>query len=127
MLAPYDEITDLKTAELQEKMLFQLHTWESLYHLNPDSTVLSYQKNLQFYNEVKTVLDVLQYRNEGIDKNRIVTEHLMRLRANVLDMEDMHREDDILSAADLQSFRTIFNVQLGAIQRFQQTRRTSKK
>lgn len=127
LLAPYDEITDTKSAELQEKILYRINSLESIYRLNNDSSVLTYKSNLDFYNQVKTTVQVLISRNEGVDKNKIITGQLKGLEQNIDLMEKTHMEDTILSAdVDLLSFRTIFNTQLGSIQRFQQTRKSSK-
>jgi len=127
LLAPYDEVTDLKTAELEENILLHLNTWDAIYSLNPDSSVLTYQHNLPFYIEAKTVVELLLSRNEGVDKNNVVTEQLNLLKENLADMAAIHKEDTILGTADLESFKTIMTVELGAIQKFQQVRKSSKK
>lgn len=124
-LAPYDEITDRKTAELQELIIYQINAWESISQINPDSSALAYNKNLNFYNKIETVLQILQSRNEGIEMNKIVEGQLKGLAENIKELKEIHIEDNYIKTMDLEVIKNNFNVQLGAIQKFQQTRRES--
>jgi len=124
-LAPYDEITDTRTAELQEKILLNLNKWNTIYEINSDSVVLKYSQNLDFYNEIITGGELLLSRNQGVDKNRIVTKQLEGLLENLNEMKSIHQEDVILDPINIQSFKTIFSTQLGAIQKYQQVRKES--
>ena len=127
LLAPYDQITDTKTAELHESVLLQLNRLNAIYELNADSSVLTYKENFDFYNVSITKTELLLSRNKGIEKNEIIVKQLQGLLENLEDLKDIHQEDVILQPVDLQSFKTIFDVQLGAIQKFQQVRRQSNK
>jgi hypothetical protein len=126
-LAPYDEITDRRTAELHETILLTLNKWGSIYDLDSDSTILEYYKNLDFYNETITKTELLIARNKGVEKNEIVTKQLHGLYENLDLLQETHKEDIILLPDDLKSFKTIFSVQLGAIQKFQQVRKEKRK
>ena len=125
LLAPYDEVTDKKTVELQETILLQINRWISSYELNPTDTSLKYQNNLEFYNQATTKTELLLSRNEGVEKNRIVVKQLAGLLENINEMDSIHRNDDILNTDDLTAFKTNMSVQLGAIQKFQQVRKES--
>lgn len=125
LLAPYDQITDTKTAELHESILLQLNRLNAIYELNADSSVLSYTHNFDFYNLSITKTELLLSRNKGVEKNEIIVKQLEGLLENLKEMRAIHQEDVILLPSDLQSFKAIFDVQLGAIQKFQQVRKES--
>lgn len=127
LLAPYDEITDTKTAELHETVLLELNRWNTIYEHDADSAVLEYTNSFDFYNQVITNTELLLSRNRGRKKNEIVIKQLEGLLENLNEMKDIHKEDGILGTEDIQSFKTIFDVQLGAIQKFQQTRKEGNK
>lgn len=127
LLAPYDQITDSKTAELHEAILLQLNRLNAIHELNQDSSILTYKNNFDFYNVNITKTELLLSRNKGIEKNEIVVKQMEGLLSNLKEMRSIHQEDVILQPMDLQSFKTIFDVQLGAIQKFQQVRKESNK
>lgn len=127
ILAPYDEVTDTKTTELQETIILELNRWNSIYEIKPDSIVLTYANNLDVYNQSITKTELLLSRNRGIEKNSIVIKQLEGLLENLNEMKAIHKEDNILSDADITSFKEILNVQLGAIQKFQQVRKETNK
>lgn len=127
VLAPYDEVTDTKTTELQETIILELNRWNSIYEIKPDSIVLTYANNLDVYNQSITKTELLLSRNRGIEKNSIVIKQLEGLLENLNEMKAIHKEDNILSDADITSFKAILNVQLGAIQKFQQVRKETNK
>ena len=127
LLAPYDQITDTKSSELQETILLNLNKWKTIYEINSDSTVLKYTENLDLYNELITKTELLLSRNQGLEKNRIVVKQLEGLLENLNEMKNIHKDDVILDTLDIKSFKTIFSVQLGAIQKFQQVRKESNK
>ena len=127
LLAPYDEVTDQKTTELHEKVLLQLNRWYSIYELDPDSSVLEYKNNFEFYNQSITTTEILLSRNQGQEKNQIVIRQLDGLLKNLKDMKYIHQEDTIMDTVDVASFKRIFDVQLGAIQKFQQVRKGTNK
>lgn len=127
ILAPYDEVTDTKTTELQETIILELNRWNSIYEIKPDSIVLTYANNLDVYNQSITKTELLLSRNRGIEKNSIVIKQLEGLLENLNEMKAIHKEDNILSDADITSFKAILNVQLGAIQKFQQVRKETNK
>lgn len=126
ILAPYDEVTDQKTAELQELIIYKLNEWESIARINPDSSVLSYNANLNFYNKSQTIVQILQSRNEGIEKNKVVNGQLDVLAKNLVELKEIHIEDVFIKTADLELMKNNFNVLLGAVQKFQQTRKASR-
>lgn len=127
ILAPYDEITDTKTAELQETILLELNKWKNIYEINSDSIVLNYSKNLDVYNTAITKTELLLSRNEGVEKNKIIVKQLNGLLENLNELKNIHKEDRILDTINIISFKKIFSTQLGAIQKFQQVRRESNK
>ena len=126
LVAPYDPVTDEKTAELQEKILLQFNEWER--KIAGGSDVL-YSDNEEFYSSVVVTLDILIARNEGIEKNRIVTQQLQLTKENIGLLEELHRnfDDGKLTKDDIGQVKGSISSQLNAIQKFQMKLKNNEK
>jgi hypothetical protein len=87
LIQEYDEITDQKLTSLQEKMARFFVNMERQVGL-PESR---YEKYIDFYDDVKTELSVLEVRSRAIPKSDIVQQQLKSVQSQVSNLEKLHK------------------------------------
>ena len=87
LIQEYDEITDQKLTSLQEKMARFFVKMERQVGL-PES---NYEKYIDFYDDVKTELSVLEVRSRAIPKSEIVQQQLKSVQSQVSNLEKLQK------------------------------------
>jgi hypothetical protein len=87
LIQEYDEITDQKLTALQEKMARFFVKMERQIGY-PES---KYGKYIDFYDDVKTELSVLEVRSRAIPKSDIVQQQLKSVQSQVTNLEKLHK------------------------------------
>jgi hypothetical protein len=87
LIQDYDEITDNKLTALQEKMARFFVKMERQIGL-PES---SHEKYIDFYDDVKTDLNVLEVRSRAIPKSDIVQQQLKLVQSQISNLEKLHK------------------------------------
>jgi hypothetical protein len=87
LIQEYDEITDQKLTALQEKMARFFVKMERQIGF-PES---NYEKYIDFYDDVKTELSVLEVRSRAIPKSDIVQQQLKSVQSQVTNLEKLHK------------------------------------
>jgi hypothetical protein len=121
IIAPYDDVTDSKITDLNEKIVLQLNRWERIAKTDAHSEKLLYSNNVDFYDEVNTVLDILITRNNAIDQNKIITQQLMNAKSIVADMQQLHQTNNGMGMSQdtMQLVKSSVQLAFGAIQKLQ--------
>jgi hypothetical protein len=121
IIAPYDDVTDSKITELNEKIVLQLTKWERVSAADPKSAKLAYVNNADFYDEVNTTLDILIARNNAIEQNKIVNEQLKNADNLISDMELLHKTENGMgmNVNTIKLVKANVQVSFGAIQKLQ--------
>lgn len=116
LISDYDEITDKKVTELQEKFAQHFVKLERLI----GTEQANYDNFIQFYDGVKADLITLRVRANAIDKNEIVKKQLDFLDRNVSDLESLHKigfkkTSEIVPLKDAfdRAFTAIIKLQMG--------------
>jgi len=86
LIQEYDEITDQKLTALQEKVARFFVKMERQIGF-PES---KYEKFIDFYDDVKTELSVLEVRSRAIPKSDIVQQQLKSVQSQVSNLEKLH-------------------------------------
>jgi hypothetical protein len=110
LIAPYDEITDSKIAELQEDVNLAFRKW--LREMPP------IEEARDFYDQAEVRLEILIERNRAIEKSDIIVGMLEKTLENIVLVRQQH-ESGALSAAFLEEVYPDINAQFNAIQRLQ--------
>ena len=87
LIQEYDEITDQKLTALQEKMAGFFVKMERQIGF-PES---NYEKYIDFYDDVKTELSVLEVRSRAIPKSDIVQQQIKSVQSQVMNLEKLHK------------------------------------
>ena len=87
LISEYDEITDKKINELQEKVTSHFVVLKRV--VGTDDA--KYEKYISFYDEAKADIEVLTIRANAIPKNSILTTQLNLFKQNLLDLEQLHK------------------------------------
>ena len=87
LIQEYDEITDQKLTALQEKMARFFVKMERQIGF-PES---NYEKYIDFYDDVKTELSVLEVRSRAIPKSDIVQQQIKSVQSQVMNLEKLHK------------------------------------
>jgi hypothetical protein len=87
LIQEYDEITDHKLTAVQEKMARFFVKMERQIGF-PES---KYEKYIDFYDDVKTDLSVLEVRSRAIPKSEIVQQQLKLVQSQVSNLEKLHK------------------------------------
>jgi hypothetical protein len=87
LIQEYDEITDQKLTSLQEKMARFFVKMERQVGF-PES---GYEKSIDFYDDVKTELNVLEVRSRAIPKSEIVQQQIRSIQSQVEALEKLHK------------------------------------
>jgi hypothetical protein len=87
LIQEYDEITDNKLTAVQEKMARFFVKMERQVGL-PESR---YEKYIDFYDDVKTDLSVLEVRSRAIPKSEIVQQQLKLVQSQISNLEKLHK------------------------------------
>ena len=116
LISDYDEITDKKVTELQEKFAQHFVKLERVI----GTEQANYDNFIQFYDGVKADLSTLRVRANAIDKNEIVIKQLDFLDRNVSDLESLHKigfkkTSEIVPLKDAfdRAFTAIIKLQMG--------------
>lgn len=87
LISEYDDITDKKVTELQDKFAKHFVTLERIIG-TPEA---AYENFIPFYDDVKSEMRTLTIRANAIDKNDIVIKQLKFLDQNIADLEALHK------------------------------------
>lgn len=87
LIQEYDQITDDKITGLQEKLSRFFVKLERQIGL-PEA---SYEKYIDFYDDVKTELNVLEVRSRAIPKSEIVQKQIKSIQSQVGNLEKLHK------------------------------------
>jgi hypothetical protein len=110
LIAPYDEVTDIKVSNLQERIVTRFTQWER--------GVPEIEEVQPFYDESEAVLEILIMRNESIEKSEIIVEMLNKVRDNLKMIRGLH-QDNQLTTEVIQQVKPDIMAQFNAIQKFQ--------
>lgn len=110
IIAPYDEVTDEKVADMQENILLNFKKWEK--------QMPAYTEAESFYDQVEVTLEVLIERNEAIQKSDLIVNMLKEVQNNIKILRTEH-EANRLSSAVIEEIYPDIKAQFNAIQRFQ--------
>lgn len=87
LIQEYDEITDQKLTALQEKIARFFVRMDRQIGF-PESNYVNY---IDFYDDVKTELSVLEVRSRAIPKSDIVQQQLQSVQSQVTNLEKLHK------------------------------------
>ena len=87
LISEYDDITDKKVTELQDKFAKHVVTLERII----GTKEAAYENFIPFYDDVKSDMRTLTIRANAIDKNDIVIKQLKFLDQNIADLEALHK------------------------------------
>ncbi|MGL6269072.1 MAG: hypothetical protein ACRC2O_14160 [Chitinophagaceae bacterium] len=87
LIQEYDEITDHKLTSVQEKIARFFVKMERQIGM-PES---KYEKYIDFYDDVKTDLSVLEVRSRAIPKSEIVQQQLKLVQSQISNLEKLHK------------------------------------
>ena len=87
LISEYDDITDKKVTELQDKFAKHFVTLERII----GTKEAAYENFIPFYDDVKSEMRTLTIRANAIDKNDIVIKQLKFLDQNIADLESLHK------------------------------------
>ena len=110
LIAPYDEVTDKKVSDLQEKVVTKMIEWER--KIPPIS------EEYPFYDHTESVLEILILRNQNIEKSKIIVSSLQKLLENIKIIKSAH-ENNMLNTAFIEQVKPDIMAQFNAIQSFQ--------
>jgi hypothetical protein len=118
LIAPYDEVTDIKVSNLQERIVTRFTQWER--------GVPEIEEVQQFYDESEAVLEILIMRNESIEKSEIIVEMLNKVWDNLKIVRNLHK-DNQLTTEVIQQVKPDIMAQFNAIQKFQMALKRAEK
>jgi hypothetical protein len=110
LIAPYDEVTDRKVSDLQEKVVTKMIEWER--------EIPPIAEEYPFYDQTQSVLEILILRNENIEKSKIIVSSLQKLLDNIIILKSAH-ESNMLNTAFIRQVKPDIMAQFNAIQTFQ--------
>lgn len=110
LIAPYDQVTDEKVSNLQEIVVAKMIKWER--------EIPPIAEEYPFYDQTESVLEILIFRNQNIEKSKIITQTLQKLLDNIMIIKKAH-EMDMLNTAFIEQVRPDIMAQFNAIQTFQ--------
>jgi len=120
LIQEYDSVSDNKLTSLQEKTTKFFVKAERQFGL-PESV---YNKHIDFYDDVKSDINVLLVRSRAIQKTRITQDQLVLLLEQIKGLEQLHKlgfktpeELTVIQSAIDNSFTAILQFQLALKQR----------
>jgi hypothetical protein len=116
IIAPYDEITDKKVSDLNERVMIKFKEWER--------KIPVFINDSSFYDQSEAVLEILIARNESIKKSERIVTMLKRLRDNINIIKDRHRAGT-LSSAFITEVKPDLSAQFNTIQQVQMALKSS--
>ncbi|GGB75913.1 hypothetical protein GCM10007424_14860 [Flavobacterium suaedae] len=119
LISEYDEITDKKITELQEK------TSTVLSQLEDEIGKDNYENYKKFYQEVRADLNTLEIRANAIDKNQITINHIAILKSSYDTLESLHKQK-INSLEELNIIKSAFNTSFIALVKLQMAKKQGK-
>jgi hypothetical protein len=114
LLSDYDEITDKKVTELQEKFAQYFTKLDRI--IGTDEA--KYDNYVQFFDGVKADISTIRVRANAIDKNEIVIKQLDLLDKNISDLESLHKIG-FKKTAEIIPLKNAFDSSFIAIIKFQ--------
>jgi hypothetical protein len=87
LIQDYDEITDNRITALQEKTSRFFVKMER-HFMEPQAV---YEKNMEFYEEVKVDLNVLEVRNRAMPKSDLTVQQLQSVQKQFDSLEKLHK------------------------------------
>ncbi len=88
LIQEYDPVADNKMNSLQEKTTKFFIKLERSVHL-PEN---KYEKYIDFYDDVKSDIHVLEVRTKAVDKSEIVQKQLTALLNQIKALEELHKK-----------------------------------
>lgn len=115
LIQEYDQITDEKVTALQEKVARFFVGMER----NIGKPEAAYENYVNFYDEVKTDLNVLQVRSKAIPKSEITQQQIESVQSQMSNLEKLHKlgfnsYEELVPAKNAieQSFAAIIQLQM---------------
>lgn len=118
IIAPYDQITDEKISNLQEEVVIKMTTWER--------EIPDIKEEYPFYDRTESVLEILIFRNQEIEKSEIIVQILQKLLDNIKIIKGAH-ENNMLNIEVIKQIKPDIMAQFNAIQKFQSALRRAQK
>ena len=87
LISGYDEVTDNAVTQLQRKV----DTFLIEIQRNVATNEAGYEKNAQFYDQVRVDIDAIRVRAEAREKNEITVKQLKILQESVDTLEKLHK------------------------------------
>ena len=110
LIAPYDEVTDQKTAELQEFTMLSFKKWTR--------DLPEFEEAQDFYDQAEVTLEMLVERNQAIKQSGLVVEMLQKILDNIALIKTEHKAGR-LNEVFIEEISPDINAQFNAIQKFQ--------
>ena len=110
IIAPYDEVTDRKVSDLQERIVAKFTEWER--------GVPEIASEYNFYDETSASLEILIFRNENIEKSDIMVSMLKKVQENIETIRQLHKESE-LTIEVVKQVKPDIMAQFNAIQKLQ--------
>lgn len=117
-IAPYDEVTDQQSYELQEKIMLQFVEWKR--DIGP------LEDYHPFYDEVDARLTILIDRNRQIPDSEFIVGMLERVHENILSEVRSLHEQNLLDSEVIEQIQPDIMAQFTAIQEFQMALKRSE-
>jgi hypothetical protein len=117
LIAPYDEVTDGKVAELQEDVSLTFRKWQR--------DMPSIEDAREFYDQAEVRLEILIERNLAIEKSDLIVQMLQKTLENIILIKEQH-VNGTLSGPFLEEVYPDINAQFNAIQKFQMALKRSE-
>lgn len=122
LISDYDEITDKKVTEIQEKFAQHFVKLERVIGTKD----AEFDNFIQFYDEAKSQLSTLRVRANAIDKNDIVIKQLDFLDKNISDLESLHKIG-FKKTSEIIPLKKAFDLSFTAIIKFQMSLKRGEK
>ncbi len=114
LISEYDDITDKKVTELQEKSSEHFAKLERT--IGTDES--NYQHYVSFYDKAKADISTLKIRANAIEKNDIVIKQLVFVEDNMMILEELHKIG-FKQSSEITPIKNAFNSAFTAIIKLQ--------
>lgn len=111
LASDYDERIDEAASTLQQEMDAYLTTLEAL----GNSSEAEFSQNEDFYRDYAVALRSVRLRAQGHRKNELTLQQLDRMSESLEELEEQHRQSNILSSGYTRAVRDLFNSAWGAV------------
>jgi hypothetical protein len=118
IIAPYDQVTDEKISNLQEEVVIKMTKWER--------EIPDIKEEYPFYDRTESVLEILIFRNQEIEKSEIIVLSLQKLLDNIKIIKGAH-EKNMLNIEVIKQIKPDIMAQFNAIQTFQSALKRAQK